>query len=97
MSDTSDNEGEMHREVEWLKPSDRVIVAELAEYGGWMKPSSLALNISYTRRHIARRCQVLSEKGLIDRHEDTAGYRITDFGEQFLNDNLSPEDLANSQ
>ncbi|MFC7139386.1 hypothetical protein ACFQMA_05980 [Halosimplex aquaticum] len=95
MNDPSDTESEMHREVEWLKPSDRVIVAELAEYGGWMKPSSLALNISYTRRHIARRCQVLAEHGVIERHEETAGYRITEFGVAFLNDEISAEDLSN--
>jgi len=93
MSDSSDSQNEMHRRVEWLKPSDRVIVAELAEYGGWMKPSSLALNISYTRRHIARRCQVLSEHKLLERHDETAGYRITPMGQRFLDDKLSVDDL----
>ncbi|ACV46295.1 phage PhiH1 repressor protein [Halomicrobium mukohataei DSM 12286] len=83
----------MHRRVEWLKPSDRVIVAELAEYGGWMKPSSLALNISYTRRHIARRCQVLAKHGLLERHDETAGYRVTEHGHQFLQDKLNEDDL----
>lgn len=83
----------MHRRVEWLKPSDRVIVAELAKYGGWMKPSSVALNVSYTRRHVARRCQILSEHGLLERHEETAGYRVSDRGHQFLNDELDAEDL----
>jgi len=93
MSAPSDSESEMHRRVEWLKPSDRVIVSELSEYGGWMKPSTLALNIAYTRHHIARRCQDLAEHGLLERHEDTAAYRVTDFGRAFLNDDLEADDL----
>lgn len=93
MSDSSDSQNEMHRRVEWLKPSDRVIVAELEKCGGWMKPSSIALNVSYTRRHIARRCKVLADNGLLERHEDTAGYRVTDIGRQFLNDDLEADDL----
>lgn len=60
-----------------------------------MKSSSLALNISYTRRHIAQRCQTLVENELLERHEDTAGYRISKKGRKFLNDELEPVDLVN--
>jgi predicted transcriptional regulator len=93
MSNPSDSENEMHRRVEWLKPSDRVIVSELADYDGWMKSASLALNIPYTNRHISRRCKILAEHGLLERHKDTAGYRVTDFGRMFLNDELDADDL----
>lgn len=93
MSDPTDNENEMHRRVDWLKPSDRSILAGLADFDGWMKPASISLNVPYTRRHIARRCQVLADHGLLERHEDTAGYRLTDLGRQFLKDKLKPEDI----
>lgn len=90
-SDGADDE--MHHEVDWLRPSDRRIVSEISKYGGWMKPASLTLNLPFTRKHVADRCRILSDHGLIERHEDTAAYRITDFGNQFLRDELKPEDL----
>jgi DNA-binding IclR family transcriptional regulator len=93
MTDSSDNLDEMHRGVDWLRPSDRVLVAEIAKYEGWMKPATLALNVPYSRGHVARRCKVLAEHGLLERHEDTAGYQVTDFGQEFLNDELDVNDL----
>jgi len=68
-------------------------MAEISEYGGWVKPATLALNIPYSRGHIARRCKVLKEHGLLERHEDTAGYRVTDLGKKFLRDELNADDL----
>lgn len=92
-----DSGDEMHTEVAWMKPSDRPIVKEIADYGGWMKPATLALNAPYTRNHIASRCRVLSDHDLLERHEDTAAYRISDLGEQFLLDALEPADLEASE
>lgn len=89
--DRSDDE--MHHEVAWMRPSDRSIVRELADYGGWMKPASLAMNLPYTRNHIAGRCRELADHGLLERDEEQAGYRVTDFGNQFLADKLEPADL----
>lgn len=93
MDEKSDNQDEMHRRVNWLKPSDRPILAEIESYGGWMKPATLALNLPYTRGHIARRCGELADNNLLERHDETAAYRLTDFGRQFLEDNLDAEDL----
>ncbi len=88
-----DSGDEMHHQVAWMKPSDRPIVREIANYGGWMKPATLALNVPYTRNHVAARCRVLSDHGLIERHEDTAAYRITSLGERFLSDDIDPSEL----
>ncbi|MFC7142042.1 hypothetical protein ACFQMA_19675 [Halosimplex aquaticum] len=94
MTGSAEDSDEMHRRVDWLKPSDRVILAEIGKYGGWMKPATLALNIGYTRGHIARRCQTLAEKGFLEKHEETAAYQLTKLGKDFLNDELEPEDLT---
>lgn len=93
-SDGSDDG--MHHEVDWLRPSDRRIVSEISKYGGWIKPASLALNLPFTRKHVADRCRELADHGLIERHADQAAYRITDLGTQFLNDELEPADLLES-
>lgn len=87
---------EMHHEVGWMKPSDRSIVREISDYGGWIKPASLALNLPYTRNHIATRCRVLSDHDLLERHDDTAAYKVSPEGQSFLADELEPADLLES-
>lgn len=97
MSDSGDRSfEEMHHEVAWMKPSDRRIVREIYEYGGWMKPATLALNLPFTRNHIAGRCRDLTAGGILERHEGAAGYCVTELGKQFLNDELQPSDLPDS-
>jgi len=96
MHDHSDggNNTEMHRRVEWLKPSDRPLLAELSKYDGWMKPSTLALNTPYTQRHVGRRLRTLASRGLVERYAaDVAGYRANDLSQAFLGDQMSVEDL----
>lgn len=83
----------MHHYVEWLRPSDRPIAKEIADYGGWIKPASLTLNTPYTRDHIATRCRILADHGLLERHDDAAAYRITDKGRAYLAGDLEPADL----
>ncbi|WP_324664164.1 phage repressor protein [Haloarcula sediminis] len=83
----------MHSRVDWLKPSDWTIISEIEDYGGWMKPATLCLNIPYTREHIARRCKVLSQNGLLERHEETAAYRVTEMGRDYLAGELDADDL----
>lgn len=95
MSGPNENTDEMHSRVDWLKPSDWTIVKEIGEYGGWIKPATLALNVPYTREHVARRCKVLSDHDLLERHEDTAAYRIATKGEQYLSGDLDVDDLKN--
>ncbi len=94
MTDSSDGQdNEMHHQLDWMRPSDRSIVKEIADYGGWLKPATLALNLPYTRNHIAGRCRELADHALLERHDDTAAYRATDLGREFLADKLDPEDI----
>lgn len=87
----------MHRQVAWLKPSDRTILVEVADYGGWVKPATLGLNLPYTQRHVATRCRTLETHGLLERYSDPiAGYKLTDRGRRFLDDDLTVEDLQPS-
>ena len=94
--DSCENQNEMHSRVDWLKPSDYTLVSEIADYGGWMKPATLSLNVPYTREHVARRCKELSEHGLLERHEDTPAYRITEQGRVYLAGDLNADDLEES-
>jgi predicted transcriptional regulator len=94
MSDSRENRDEMHSQVDWLKPSDWAIVSEIEEYGGWIKPASLSLNIPYTREHVARRCKALAEHGLLERHDETPAYRITEKGRDYLAGDVEAEDLT---
>lgn len=85
----------MHRQVAWLKPSDRSVLVEIDEYGGWVKPATLGLNLPYTQRHVATRCRTLAAHDLLERYSDPiAGYRLTDRGHAFLADDLTPRDLV---
>lgn len=89
---------EMHRDVEWLKPSDREILNEIRDAGGWIKPASLTLRLSYTLQHISTRCNVLAEHGLLERYsDDIAGYRVTEKGLKFLNYELDVNDLLKDE
>jgi hypothetical protein len=93
MTDSCENQDEMHSRVDWLKPSDYTLISEIGDYGGWMKPATLSLNVPYTREHVARRCKVLAENGLLERHEETPAYRISDRGRAYLSGDLDVEDL----
>jgi len=95
MPDSYDRSGddEMHHQVAWMRPSDRSIVKEIADYGGWIKPATLSLNLPYTRNHVAGRCRELADHGLLERHDDTAAYRVTELGRDYLADKLEPADL----
>ncbi|WP_207589638.1 hypothetical protein [Halomontanus rarus] len=84
----------MHENVAWMEPSDRSIVLEVAAHMGWIKPPSMALNSSHSRAHIADRCRVLADHGLIERHPGARAYRITDLGDRFLFGGLEPADLG---
>lgn len=85
----------MHTEISWLKPSDRPILTLYRRIDGlWMKPASAALNLDRTRYTVSDRTRVLARAGLLERlDEDTPAYRITDLGEEFLDDRLSIDDV----
>ena len=84
---------DMHTQVDWMRPSDRPILMEIANYGGWIKPASLSFNLPYTRKHIADRTREMAEHGLLDRHKNAAAYRVTELGRDFLANGLDPEQL----
>lgn len=93
----TDEPEDMHHEVEWMKPSDRPILQELADYGGWMTPRGLSLNLPYTPNWTGQRLRQLTNRGLTERHEDAAGYRITDEGRAFLAGDLDADDLSSAE
>lgn len=94
-SGSNDNGNEMHRDVSWMKPSDRPILQELADVAPrWQKPATMSLNVGYSRYTIAQRLKLLTDKGLAERKSDSvAAYRITEFGEAFLRGDLDAADL----
>lgn len=55
-------------------------------------PSVIAANIDYTAEYIPRRCRRLVDAELIQR-VDASNYRITEFGEEYLEGNLDAEKL----
>lgn len=79
----------MHQSVEWLQPSDRIILQDVARYGGWIKPSSVYLNVEYSQAHVQRRCRELYRRGLLKRHETDTAYQISDLGREWLLGELS--------
>jgi len=98
MNESNDPRDEMHNRVEWLKPSDYPIVDEIGDYGGWMKPATLALNLPYSRNHISRRCLVLVEHEILERYDDeTAAYRITYRGRAYLSGDLDADELETDE
>lgn len=56
-------------------------------------PSVIAANIDYTAEYISRRCNKLEDAGLLQR-VDASNYRITEFGTQYLEGNVTAEELA---
>jgi predicted transcriptional regulator len=84
---------DMHHEVEWMRPSDRPILEELADYGGWMTPKGLSLNLPYTSNWVGQRLRELVEYELVERQKDEPGYKITERGREFLAGDLDADDL----
>lgn len=84
----------MHQSVEWVKPTDRIIVQEVARYGGWIKPSSLYINLDLSQAHVQRRCKELAERGVLERHDDEVAYRVDDLGRQWILGEATPQMLA---
>lgn len=84
----------MHDRVEWLKPSDQIITQQISKYGGWIKPASIHLNVGYSQRHVQRRCKILAEHGVIEKHGDTTAYRLAELGERWLLGKASPEEFG---
>lgn len=94
--DRDSTSGDMHRGIDWLKPSDRPILLEFATYGPdkWMTSLTAALNLPYSQNHVSRRLRTLRDRGFVEPHDDArAAYRLTDRGLAYVDDQLSQEDL----
>lgn len=84
----------MYELVEWIRPSDRVILLNIAEYGGnWIKPASIYLNVGFTQPHVQRRCRAMADRGVLDRHAEEAAYRPSELGRDWLLGKASVEEL----
>lgn len=83
----------MHDRVEWVNPSDRILLGEIVRYGAWLKPSSIHLNVGISQQHVQRRCKALAEHGVLERHPEEVAYRATDLGERWYAGQATPEDL----
>lgn len=75
----------MYRHLDWAMPVDTFILQFLGEieYRGVSiiaPPKTIARHINYSRKHVADRCLVLTEHGLVRRVDGAPEYQITDAG-----------------
>ena len=88
---------DMHREVDWMEPSDNYILEWFA-HAGKQTPKMVGLNIAYSHETAMKRCPVLAEHGLLQRVPDEHGvYELSRRGQQYLDGELSPEDLKDNE
>lgn len=91
----TDSEQDMHRPVDWLKPSDRPILAEFRKCPGWLKPATIHLNIAYSQQHVQERCRELWKRGFLIRYNvNTAAYQLRQLGQDYLDGKVDVDTLA---
>ncbi|EMA38488.1 hypothetical protein [Halococcus hamelinensis] len=87
----------VHREVDWMQPSDNYIL-EWLSHAGKQTPHTIGLNIAYSYETASHRCPILANHGLLNRIEGERGvYELSDLGRQYLAGELSPEDLQDDE
>ncbi|UTF54757.1 hypothetical protein [Natronosalvus rutilus] len=77
----------MSDDVEWMDPSDRPILVELAAHLGWVTTESLALNLPYSAAHVTNRCRTFETHGLAVAHDEATAYRSSKLGRRLLFEN----------
>ena len=83
----------MHREVDWMDPSDNYVLEWFAR-AGQQTPKMVGLNTAYSHETAMKRCPALADHGLLDRVEGERGvYELSERGQRYLDGELSPEDL----
>lgn len=83
----------MHREVDWMIPSDNYILRYF-ERAGKQTPMTVGMNIPYSYETASKRCPVLADHGLLDRVPNKRGaYELSDLGRRYLAGELDPGDL----
>ncbi|MDF9748407.1 hypothetical protein [Natrinema salsiterrestre] len=100
MSNSSNgpDEPEMHRQVSWMVAADALILEFLYSTRdrrgrpAIQTPRTIHLNTGYSRQHASGRCKVLVEYGLVEQTGE-GEYRLTDFGEQVMADEIPLEEL----
>jgi len=90
---SSINSGDMYREVGWMKPSDQPRLQELDQYDGWQTPTGLSLNVPYSYNWVVQRLQEMLNHGLVEKHPEETGYRVTEKGRDFLAGDLDADGL----
>jgi len=85
----------MRPRVDWMTQADERIMEFLREKDIVASPSVIAANIDYTGEYISRRCRKLADAKLLQRI-DASNYRLTDFGERFLDGDVSSDEVERS-
>lgn len=76
-----------------MTQADERVLEFLREKDIVASPSVIAANIEYTPEYISRRCRKLANAGLIQRI-DASNYRITKLGGEYLDGNISADDIT---
>lgn len=74
-----------------MTQADERVMGFLSEKDIVASLSVIAANIDYTAEYISRRYRRLADAKLIQR-VDASNYRITEFGEKYLQGDIDPED-----
>ena len=97
-SPNESDENEMHRQIDWMVAADVLILEFLYAARdrrgdpSIQTPHTISLNTGYSRQHVSQRSKVLVDHGLVEQL-DEGQYRLTDFGEQVLENEIPIEDL----
>lgn len=75
-----------------MTQADERILEFLHEKDIVASSSVIAANIDYTGEYVSRRTNLLEDAGLLQR-VDASNYRITEFGNRFLDGELAAEEL----
>lgn len=75
-----------------MTQADERVLEFLYEKDIIASPSVIAANIDYTAEYLSRRCRKLADAGLLHR-VDPSNYRITDFGEQYLEGEVDADEI----
>lgn len=82
----------MRPRVEWMTSADNRLLEFLRDKEIVASPRVLSVNIDYDRQYVSKRLRILAQNDLVD-NVDTGLYQITDRGKQYLDGNLSKDDL----
>ena len=87
---------EMVEHVEWMSPIDYEILIFFEKHDIRVSPKVLAINIEYDRQYTSKRCQRLTEAGILER-ESEGVYSLSDKGREFLKGDLDASELEDTE